>query len=218
MYGLPSVRVTPDVILVHGLWMPGVSMSPLAARIARAGFHTHVFDYAGRDRPLEAHAERLLRFIDERVHGAPVHLVAHSMGGRVVLEALRRAPELRVASVLLLGTPVNGCYAGRRLARHGWGRWMLGASETVWKEQDAPPWNRAAPLAVIAGSRPFGLARALGKLPGTNDGVAMLEETALPGMSARLVMPVGHSEMLVSARVARQVVAFLGDGKFHADA
>ncbi|MBI3375843.1 MAG: alpha/beta fold hydrolase [Betaproteobacteria bacterium] len=206
-----------DVFLVHGLWMPGMLMSPLAARIARAGFRSHVFDYAGRDRTLEVHAERLLRFIDERAHIGPVHLVAHSMGGRVVLEALRRAPELPVASVLLLGTPVNGCFAGRRLARHGWGRWMLGASEQVWREHSAPTWNRAAPLGVIAGSRPVGLARALGRLTGTNDGVAMLEETALQGMSARLVMPVGHSEMLISARVARQVVAFLTDGKFHAD-
>lgn len=190
-------------------------MSPLAARIARAGFRTRVFNYAGRDRPLSVHAERLLRFIAERIPGAPVHLVAHSMGGRVVLEALRCAPELRVASVLLLGAPVNGCFAGRRLARHRWGRWMLGASVPVWNEERALPWTRAEPLAVIAGSRPVGLARALGKLPGTNDGVAMLEETALQGMSARLVMPVGHSEMLISARVARQVVAFLTEGKFH---
>ena len=206
------------VILVHGLWMPGLSMSPLAARITRAGFRTHVFDYAGRARPLEAHAERLLRFIDARINGAPVHFVAHSLGGRVVLEALRREPRLGVASVLLLGTPVNGCFAGRRLARHGWGRWMLGASELAWKEERALPWERDAPLAVIAGSRPIGLARVLGRLPGTNDGVATLDETSVQGMSARLVMPVCHAEMLISARVAHQVVAFLREGRFDADA
>ena len=203
-----------EVVLAHGLWMPGLVMSPLAARIARAGFRTHVFDYASRKRPLEAHAERLLRFVEERVAGAAAHFVAHSLGGLVVLEALRRAPGLEVASVLLLGAPVNGCFAGRRLAHHGWGRWMLGASEPVWSEGCFGAWERDAPLAVIAGSRPIGLARALGRLPGVNDGVVTLEEATLQGMSAQLVMPVGHSEMLLSGRVARQVIAFLRDARF----
>ena len=80
------------------------------------------------------------------------------------------------------------------------------------------PWDRGAPLAVIAGSRPIGLARALGRLPGVNDGVVTLEEATLKGMSAQLVMPVGHSEMLFSGRVAHQVIAFLRDGKFDAAA
>ena len=207
-----------DVVLAHGLWMPGLVMSPLASRIARAGYRTHVFDYASRRRPLDAHAERLLRFIHERVGGAPAHFVAHSLGGLVVLEALRRAPELNVASVLLLGAPVNGCFAGRRLARYGWGRWMLGASEPAWQEGHSQPWSGGAPLAVIAGSRPIGLARALGRLPGVNDGVVTLDEATLEGMSAQLVMQVGHSEMVVSGRVAQQVIAFLRDGKFDAAA
>jgi pimeloyl-ACP methyl ester carboxylesterase len=207
-----------DVVLVHGLWMPGMVMSPLASRVARTGFRTHVFDYASRKRPLETHAERLLRFVHERVGGAPAHFVAHSLGGLVVLEALRRAPELAVASVLLLGVPVNGCFAGRQLARRGWGRWLLGASEPLWREEAFGAWERAAPLAVIAGSRPIGLSRVLGGLPGTNDGVVTLEEATLHGVSERLVMHVGHSEMIVSARVAHQVAVFLRDGKFDAAA
>ena len=95
---------------------------------------------------------------------------------------------------------------------------MLGASEPLWGEGRFGPWQRAAPLAVIAGSHPIGLGRALGRLPGINDGVVTLEEARLPGMSAQLVMPVGHSEMLVSARVAHQVNAFLRNGKFDAAA
>lgn len=30
-----------DIVLVHGLWMPGLVMSPLAARIARADAERH---------------------------------------------------------------------------------------------------------------------------------------------------------------------------------
>ncbi|MFY9315529.1 MAG: hypothetical protein WAO95_08220, partial [Burkholderiales bacterium] len=51
-----------DAILAHGLWVPGVVMRPLAARLARAGFRCHTFSYSGVGRPLETHAERLARY------------------------------------------------------------------------------------------------------------------------------------------------------------
>jgi len=106
------------------------------------------------------------------------------------------------------------CYAGRRLARHGPGRWFLGQSEELWREGRAAHWTRREALGVVAGSLPFGLGRLFGPLPGVNDGVVRLEETAIEVMADRVVLPVGHSAMLISARVAAQVCAFLADGKF----
>jgi hypothetical protein len=70
---------------------------------------------------------------------------------------------------------------------------------------------------VIAGSRPWGLGHLVLRLPGTNDGVVRLEETEVAGMRDRIVLPVSHSGMLVSARVARQVTAFLERGAFDHD-
>ncbi len=200
-----------DVILAHGLWVPGVVMRPLAARLARAGFRCHMFSYPGTARPLEAHIERLARAA--RSIG-PAHFVGHSLGGLVMMEALNRHPGIAAGRVVLLGTPVRGCYAGRRIARHSAGRWMLGQSEILWREGRAARWLRAEPLGVVAGSTPFGLGRLFGRLPGVNDGVVSLEETEVEGMAARVVLPVGHSAMLVSSRVALQVAAFLSRGMF----
>lgn len=204
-----------DAILVHGLWVPGVVMKPLAARLARAGFRCHTFSYLGAVRPLAAHAERLARMA--RAIG-PAHFIGHSLGGLVVLEALIRHPGIAVGRVVLLGTSVRGNLAGRRLARFTLGRWLLGKSEPLWRERHpagrAARWMRAERFGVIAGTRPFGLGRLLGSLAGSNDGVVRLEETAVEGMSERITLPVGHSAMLVSARVAAQVAAFLTYGKF----
>ena len=75
-------------------------------------------------------------------------------------------------------------------------------------------WTRPEPLGVIAGSFPLGLGRLFGRLPGMNDGAVCVNETAVEGMAARVVLPVGHSAMLVSAAVAAQVAAFLADGEF----
>lgn len=201
-----------DVVLVHGLWVPGVVMSPLGARLAQAGFRCHRFGYFGRARPLHAHAERLARFARDI---GPAHYVGHSMGGRVILEALEQDRLLQAGRVLLLGAPARGCMAGRRLARHAAGRWFLGESEDLWRESERPArWTRPEPLGVIAGTLPLGLARVLGRLPGVNDGVVRLEETEVEGMAARVVMRVGHSAMLVSSRVAAQAAAFLRTGTF----
>jgi hypothetical protein len=42
----------------------------------------------------------------------------------------------------------------------------------------------------------------------------LVEETRHPRLADHLVMPVAHSEMLVSRAVATQVAAFLGTGRF----
>ena len=205
-----------EVILAHGLWVPGLVMKPLAARLARAGFRCHIFSYLGAARPMQAHVERLARLAREV---GPAHFVGHSLGGLLIVETLRRHAEIAAGRVVLLGTPARGCYAGRRLARFRLGRWMFGHSAEYWPELHADSgrvarWTRSEALGIVAGSLPLGLGRAFGRLPGVNDGAVCLEETTVDGMAGRVVLPVGHSAMLVSAKVATQVAAFLSNGRF----
>jgi len=208
-----------DVILAHGLWVPGLVMQPLAARLERAGFRCRIFSYLGASRPLEVHAERLARLARET---GPAHFVGHSLGGLLLMETLGRRPEIAVGRVVLLGTPARGSYAGRRVARYRLGRWLFGHSADYWPERAAGTgrsarWTRPEALGIVAGSVPLGLGRAFGRLPGVNDGAVCLEETTVEGMAGRVVLPVGHSAMLISARVAAQVAAFLSEGKFVAN-
>ena len=200
-----------DAILLHGLWVPAAVMTPLAARLSAAGFRCHLFSYFGRGRPIQAHAERLERFAREV---GPAHFVGHSLGGLVILEALQRHADVPAGRVVLLGTPVRGNFAGRRLGQHGLGRWFLGSTHALWSEGHAARWTRPEPLGVLAGTLPVGLGRLFGALPGANDGVVRLDETEVEGMRERVVLRVGHSAMLLSARVAAQVVAFLRDARF----
>lgn len=200
-----------DAILVHGLWVPAAVMAPLAARLSAQAFRCHLFSYYGRGRPIAAHAERLARYARDI---GPAHFIGHSLGGLVILEALRGRGDVRAGCVVLLGTPVRGNFAGRRLGEHGWGRWFLGATQPLWADGRAARWTRPEPLGVLAGTLPLGLGRLLGPLPGPNDGVVRLEETELEGMRDRVVLRVGHSAMLLSQRVAAQVAAFLHDARF----
>jgi pimeloyl-ACP methyl ester carboxylesterase len=199
------------VVLVPGLWMPALAMTFLGAQLSARGFAVRLFGYRGRS-PFEANVERFARFARDQ-GSRPAHYVGHSLGGVLILDALAAHPEIAAASALLLGAPVRGCYAGRRFGRAGVGRWMMGASRALWEDR-AASWRRPEPLGVIAGTLPMGLGRALGRLPGPNDGVVCVSETVVDGMREQALVPHGHSSLILSRRVARLAARFLEAGRF----
>jgi pimeloyl-ACP methyl ester carboxylesterase len=201
-----------DVVLAPGLWMPGAAMALLCARLARAGYAPHVFGYRGRS-PFDGNMARFARFAAEALGGRPAHFVGHSLGGVLVLEMLNRHPAIPAASTVLLGAPVRGCLAGRRFGGAGVGRWMMGGCGELWMERKAL-WQRTTPLGVVAGTVPLGLGRAFGRLPGENDGVVRVEETAVDGMTERVLVPLGHSLLILSGAVGRLVERFMSAGRF----
>ena len=171
-----------------------------------------MFAYRGRG-SIDVNVERLRAFSRHSLDGRPAHFIGHSLGGVLILEMLVRHPEVRAASALLIGSPVRGCHAGRRLGLARIGRWMMGGSRPLWDEREAL-WRRPEPLGVIAGTQPLALGRALGRLPGPNDGVVRVAETAVEGMRERALVPVGHSALLLNRRVAQLAERFMARGRF----
>jgi pimeloyl-ACP methyl ester carboxylesterase len=204
--------VTEQVVLVPGLWMPGAAMGLLAARLSSHGYAVRVFPYSGR-RPFDANVKHLVRFARETLGGRPAHFIGHSLGGVLIFDTLNEHPDIAVRSVVLLGSPMRGCFAGRRLGEASVGRWMMGGCGVLWEERTAI-WRRSEPLGVVAGTLPMGLGRALGSLPGPNDGVTCVAETAVEGMTAQVLVPLGHSVLIVSGQVAKMVESFLSTARF----
>ncbi|MGQ0651047.1 MAG: esterase/lipase family protein [Betaproteobacteria bacterium] len=199
--------MSAEVVLVPGLWMPAAAMRVLGARLHAAGYAVRYFTYAGRA-AFGANVERFTSFL----RGRRAHLIGHSLGGVLILEALRDS-AVPAAGALLLGAPVRGCVAGRRLGAHAAGRWMMGDCLDLWSEREAC-WQRPEPLGVVAGTAPLGLGRLLGRLPGESDGVVCVDETAVAGMSARALVPVGHSMLIFSPRVAALAERFMRERRF----
>ena len=196
------------VVLAPGLWFPGAVLQLLAKRLEERGYEARIFAYSGR-KSHAANVEALARFAP-----AQACFVGHSLGGVLVLDMLNRHPEVEAAAAVLLGAPVRGSLCGRRLGTAALGRWMLGECQALWDERPAR-WTRPAPLGVVAGTLPVGLGRALGRLPGVNDGVVCVEETTVDGMSERALVRAGHSMLVLSRSVGALIDRFLRSGRFH---
>lgn len=106
------------IILIDGWWGNHVRMELLRVRLSSAFTQGACqaaiwpYDSSGRH-PLEEigaiFADHLRRFEE------PFHIVAYSMGGLVVREALRQAPELPLSRAVFLHTPHRGTWMGHLL-------------------------------------------------------------------------------------------------------
>jgi pimeloyl-ACP methyl ester carboxylesterase len=200
------------VVLVHGLWMNGLAMLPLAWGLERCGFTVARYGYQSVRRGLEENARRLAA-VCERA-GTPLHLVGHSLGGLVIMAMMRAYPHIAVRRVVLIGTPYVDSAAARGMARFGWSRGLLGQTIQDWLRGPRPQVPHGVEVGIVAGDTSIGLGRVFVILAAPNDGVVMVDETRIPGAADSIVMHISHSAMLVSSIVARAVCAFLKNGRF----
>ncbi|TVO75574.1 MAG: alpha/beta hydrolase [Sedimenticola selenatireducens] len=201
------------ILLVHGIWMTGIEMSRLRWYLSGHGFDVETFSYHSLRRTPEENAEQLQQFIKRRQYEC-VHLVAHSLGGIVLLNLFDRYPDQPPGRVVLLGAPVQGSMVARRLFAHPLTRWLIGKAGVRGLIEGAPPWRGQRELGVIAGTSGVGMGRLVGGLYGESDGTVMVSETQIPAAVASHSHSVGHMGMLFSARVASDVAGFLKTGHF----
>lgn len=198
------------VVLIHGLWMTGAEMSLLARRLSRCGFICHRFRYRSIARTPADNAAALQAYLGS-LDAPVVHLVAHSLGGILLLHLFHRFPRQRPGRVVLLGSPVGGSSMAEVLAGRTWTRPLLGRSIDRGLLGGAPAWGVDRETAVIAGTFRLGTAMILGGAPAPSDGTVSVAETRLPGAAHRCIKA-AHFGLLFSPTVARWVCGFLKTG------
>jgi pimeloyl-ACP methyl ester carboxylesterase len=203
------------VILVHGIWMTGLELLPLAGRLRRCGYRPRVFRYPSLRHTLAGNAARLVERIGQQ-DAATIHLVGHSLGGLVILRALQDHPDLVRGRIVLLGSPVNGSVIAQRLHANRLSRLLLGRSGAGALLGGGPRWRGQQQLGTIAGTRPVGIGRLLGGFSEASDGTVALCETRLAGAHAATTFHSTHFGLLFSRPVARAVCGFLRTGRFPA--
>lgn len=201
------------VVFVHGIWMTGLELAALRARVRACGYAVHQFRYHSLLHAPPENATRLDAYL-KRIDADVIHLVAHSLGGLVVLHLFDLHPMQRPGRVVLLGTPLKGSAVARRLAGNFVTRPLVGNSIRRGLLGDVPRWKGMRELGMIAGSRGVGAGMLLGGLERPHDGTVSVAETRSPEINAHLVVPHSHFGMLFSRDVAALVCGFLRNGVF----
>lgn len=207
-----NARMTEHVILLHGVWMRGLTLFSLARRLRAAGYTVDVFDYASVFGDATRTFERLRTRMRE-AEADRVHLVGHSLGGIVALEATRRMRDLPRGHIVCLGPPLRGSSVARLLAHLPGGRWILGSNHHVLVS-GVERWDGSRPVGVVAGQMPFGLGITIGALTAPHDGTVAVEETRLGGLADHCTVDATHTGLLFSPDVADLTAGFLRHGRF----
>lgn len=210
-------------MLLHGLARSTRSLWSLDRTLERAGHDVVPVGYRSRQRRLPILARELAERLDALGlgrGGADAGFVTHSMGGLLLRALGAERPDVRWGRSVLLGCPLRGSILAERLSAVKAVRLLFGpaledlAPSAVAKLPEPP-----CTFGVIAGSTWSPL------LPGAfflrawargqpSDSTVLVEETRSPAASDHLVLPGVHSLLAQNAEVQRQVLAFLGTGRF----
>lgn len=220
---LPETDLRGTVLFVHGLWMTGAESFLLRRRLAARGWALRVLPYSSLAEQMDVVARRCARQAISLARRTllPVHLVGHSMGGLVIhrMFELGLLPADRFSGdfcrLVFMGTPIRGSRCARRLHDAGPARRLLGKMGDACLPDGVPGrWDFPQQLGIISGTAPVGLGHLLARFEGPNDGTVAVAETRLEGATDSIELPVSHTAMCVSSRVAGQVADFLETGRF----
>lgn len=208
------------VVLLHGLGRTSLSMVPLRIALERDGYLVVNRSYPSTRRSIERLTAAVRDGIGEcrRHDAAAIHFVTHSMGGILLRMFFQDeiVPEARRA--VMLAPPNRGSEIVDAYRQRWWFRWATGpAGQQLGTGRDGLPrrLQRELPLevGVIAGVRSsdpwFGSLFAA-----DHDGKVSVQSAALPEMRDMLTVDAGHTFMMNSPQVIRQVKAFLRSGQF----
>jgi len=196
--------------------MNGQESLVLRRRLERDfGFSVHPFRYPTVSTPINDVTARLQAFVQQLGPPSTLHFIGHSLGGLVVYRFFERYPDQPPGRIVFLGTPALGSLAASRVAGMRWAAPLLGRGMSA--ELLAEPsrkWALSRDLGIIAGTRSVGLGQFFARFNGASDGTVAVSETRLAGATAHLTLPVSHTGMWLSARVARETGTFLETGHF----
>ena len=216
----PAPALAADcVVLLHGLGRTHGSMAVLQFALQSAGYTVWNRGYASTSAPIEALAAVVGEAVGEcRSHDAQkIHFVTHSMGGILVRAYFQEHRVAEAGRVVMLAPPNHGSEIVDAYRERWWFRSATGpAGQQLGTSADSLP-NRLAPIplevGVIAGSAssdPW----FTDLFAADHDGKVSIASTRLSEMKDQLVVEGGHTFMMNSPTVIRQVKAFLEKGAF----
>lgn len=200
------------VILLHGLYMGGWIMRPLARKLSQRGWDPVCLSYNS----LRIDTDKLFDTLDQhRNVSEPCYLIGHSLGGVLLGQYAHQRPLTNDSAVVTLGSPLQGAAIAKQLQNWGLGAVLGNAKQHGLVVNTLRDWQANAALGSLAGNRSIGMGMITGATGTNSDGTVAIMETQLNGMTDHICVDATHTSMLFSSEVADQVDAFLRRRSFN---
>lgn len=198
--GQPPVPM-PPVLLLHGYMANRGSVHLLESRLTELGHVVMTYPlgplHLGDIRESAGFIERKVQSLIQQTGVPQVDIVAHSMGGLVALDYVKRlGGAARTRKLILLGTPIRGTWAaalGLFTAPLGRASLQLLPGSTFLRELLQTPLPPGPEVTAIAAER---------------DWLAPPRTTVMAGVRS-LSVPTGHTGLLVDEQIAFRVAEVL---------
>lgn len=190
------------VVLAHGMGRTPASMWVLARSLRARGYRVLNWGYSSYTRPLAELGAMLARDVAAAAgDAAQVHFVGHSLGTLITRWVLAHAPPRRLGRVVMLAPPNRGARRADRVVRFG--AWLLPALPDLCTHERAAARTLAPPAGVEVGI-----------IAGATDRTVRVAETHLDGAAGHVLVPGGHTFIMLRPTVLRLVHGFLATGSF----
>lgn len=190
------------VVLVHGMGRTKASMVPLAISLERAGFRVINFQYSSYGPSVAEIAATLRQRIDRELAKRPasrINFVGHSLGSIVIRYMLaHHRPATPTGRFVMLAPPNRGSAKADRMLRYfGWLLAPMAELRTTGSTAAKLPPPSGVDVLIIAGQY---------------DEKVKVAETCLPGVKAHLVLPAGHTFIMMHSDVIKTTRRYLRSG------
>ena len=214
-----GVELSDGVVVLHGIFRSSRSMNGLAKHVRSSGYEVLNVNYPSTNFSIQELVDIIhpqITEFQERISGK-LHFVGYSMGGLLIRAYLKKHQPVNLSRVVMVGTPNHGSEIADFLRNFWLYKKLYGpAGQQLVTDQSEFAHifaDDGFELGVIAGNKPldFISSRIIGK---PNDGKVSIESTKLDCMKEHTVMPYDHTFFPARRKMWRQVVSFLGGGKF----
>ncbi len=168
----------------------------------KAGFAAEYFSYKSL---LHAPEKSFARLRKVALAQPNTHIVAHSLGGLIAVNALASA-EFK-GKIICVGTPLAGSQVVRHYATTALGSLAGRSAALLCTGLTHIP--KGLQVSVIAGTKPKGLGQLFHQFSEPNDGSVALSETQIPGLAQHVTVCTSHSGQLFSDEVVNFAIELL---------
>lgn len=208
------------VLLFHGIGRNAFNLRHIEQILEQQNYLVWNHNYPSTFETIEALALKYVKKgIDycETKNTQPIHFVTHSMGGLLVRYFLQDHEVPHLGKIVMLAPPNKGSEIVDHLKDWFLFQLMLGpAGQQMGTAPDSFP-NTLRPInatiGIMIGNDPV-YDMFSGWIPGDDDGKVSLENAKLAEMKDFMVVNAGHTNIIQTDSVLKQIVYFLQYGKF----